>query len=254
MAFLQAEIKSDFIRMDTSICAILPQDKPDKPACGAVLYLLHGRGQNARSWSRYSGVERYAEKYGAAVIMPEGNLSFYTDMCYGGAYLSYITGELPDICGRLFHIPTEPAHTYIAGLSMGGYGAMKCAFNRPELYEGCASFSAVTDIQWRVNESVGKEAGGRDLQAIFGVEPRITEQDDLFALAKTAAKAPKRPRLFIACGTEDIRYEQNLRLSNLLREQGYDHEFRKWAGDHDWDFWDLSAAKALDFFFAPLPA
>jgi S-formylglutathione hydrolase FrmB len=251
MAFLQCDIKSDSLLMSTQFWALLPQDKPGKPPCRAVLYLLHGRSGNAQDWVRKSNITRYAEKYDIAVIMPEVNLSFYTDMRHGGDYFTYIAEELPDLCGRMFRLNQEPAQTYIAGLSMGGYGALKCAFNRPERYAGCGSFSAVTDIRWRITGTAKDDPGLRDLEAMFGASLEVPLQDDLFALTPGAAHASKRPRLMITCGTEDIRYEQNCRLSALLKEQGYAHEYLAWPGDHEWGFWDESVQKALEFFFGP---
>jgi S-formylglutathione hydrolase FrmB len=234
--------------METSLTVILPQDGSPKPASGGTLYLLHGRGQSALSWVRYSGIEGYAKKYGLTVIMPEGARSFYTDMRYGGDYFSYITGELPALCGRMFRIENAPEKTYIAGLSMGGYGALKCAFNHPEGYAGCGAFSAVTDIHWRLENTPGDAPGYRDLQGVFGVDPEPGTADDIFILAGSAARSAKHPRLFISCGAEDIRLKQNQRLSSLLREAGYDHEFQQWPGNHDWDFWEISLQRALRFF------
>jgi S-formylglutathione hydrolase FrmB len=216
-----------------------------------TLYLLHGRGQSAQAWSRYSRIESYAERYGIAVIMPEAGRSFYTDMRNGGSYFTYLTRELPEICGRLFHIPSGPDKTYIAGLSMGGYGALKCCFNRPDLYAGCAAFSSVTDIHWRLENTRKDDPGYRDLQGVFGEKFEPGREDDLFAMAAEAAKSPRRPRLFLTCGNEDVRLEQNLRLSELLRREGYDHAFQRWPGGHDWDFWETSIQKALEFFMPP---
>ncbi|MDR3193591.1 MAG: prolyl oligopeptidase family serine peptidase [Treponema sp.] len=250
MAFLQCEIRSDSIRMSTSLCVILPQDGAEAPR-GMTLYLLHGRGQSAQAWSRYSRIESYAERYGIAVIMPEAGRSFYTDMRNGGSYFTYLTRELPEICGRLFHIPSGPDKTYIAGLSMGGYGALKCCFNRPDLYAGCAAFSSVTDIHWRLENTRKDDPGYRDLQGVFGEKFEPGREDDLFAMAAEAAKSPRRPRLFLTCGNEDVRLEQNLRLSELLRREGYDHAFQRWPGGHDWDFWETSIQKALEFFMPP---
>jgi S-formylglutathione hydrolase FrmB len=247
MALLQCEIKSDSLRMETSFVAILPREGSPKPASGGTLYLLHGRGQSALSWVRYSGIELYAEKYDLAVIMPEGARSFYTDMRYGGDYFSYITAELPLLCSRMFRLEEGPEKTYVAGLSMGGYGALKCALNFPERYAGCGAFSAVTDIRWRIEDTSRGTPGYRDLQGVFGVEPEPGPAEDLFALA--AIRPPKRPRLFISCGNEDTRLEQNLRLSSLLKEAGYDHEFQQWPGGHEWAFWELSLKRALQFFF-----
>jgi S-formylglutathione hydrolase FrmB len=247
MALLQCEIHSDSIRMSTSLCVILPQDKADA-RCKTTLYLLHGRGQSAQAWSRYSRIESYAEQHGIAVVMPEAGRSFFTDMRNGGDYFTYVTRELPEICGRLFRIPQEPDKTYIAGLSMGGYGALKCGFNRPDLYAGCAAFSSVTDIHWRLENTRKDNPGYRDLQGVFGEKFKPDKEDDLFAMAAEAAKSPRRPRLLLTCGNEDVRLEQNARLSALLHRERYDHEFRQWPGGHDWDFWEISIQKAIEFF------
>ncbi|GHT63618.1 hypothetical protein FACS1894110_01770 [Spirochaetia bacterium] len=249
MAFIQCELKSESIQIDTSLAVILPHDKPHKPDCRGVLYLLHGRGQSAQAWMRYTGLEYYVSKYDIAVIMPEAGRTFYTDKRFGGAYFSYITKELPELCNRMFHIEQNPSKTWIAGLSMGGYGALKCAFNFPGQYAGCAAFSAVTDIRWRLEETPKDSPGYRSLQGVFGVNPEPMAGEDLFEIAGTAARAPQRPRLMITCGTEDIRLDQNRRLSALLKEQGYGHEYQEWTGAHDWDFWDTSIRKALVFFF-----
>jgi S-formylglutathione hydrolase FrmB len=248
MAFIQCELKSESLQAETSLAVILPHDKPNKPGCRGVLYLLHGRGQNAQSWTRFTSIEYYANKYDIAVIMPEAGRSFYTDKRYGGAYFTWVTKELPELCGRMFHITNDPQTTYIAGLSMGGYGALKCALNYPGQYAGCGSFSAVTDIRWRLAETPKTSPNYRSLQAVFGVDPEPQAGEDLFEIAGAAARAPRRPRLMITCGLEDVRLEQNRRLSALLKEQGYEHEYQEWTGLHDWDFWDTSRKKALVFF------
>jgi S-formylglutathione hydrolase FrmB len=150
----------------------------------------------------------------------------------------------------MFHLEQDPAKTWIAGLSMGGYGALKCAFTYPDRYAGCGAFSSVTDIHWRLEDTQRDSGGYRDLQGVFGVPPEAAAGEDLFALAGEAARAPKRPRLMITCGDRDIRRDQNRRLSALLAEQGYPHEYLEWPGDHEWDFWDASIKKALGFFFS----
>jgi S-formylglutathione hydrolase FrmB len=249
MALLQCDVKSASLRKSTEFWALLPQDNKECVECRALLYLLHGRAGDAKDWIRYTNVERYAEKYGLAVIMPQGDLSFYTNQRHGAAYLAWITTELPALVKTMFRLPSVPEDTFIAGLSMGGYGALKSAFNRPELYAGCASFSAVTDIKWRIADTSKDDPGLGDLEAMFGAGLTVKEEDDLFALAPKAAKAPKKPRLYLSCGTEDIRYSQNRQLSELLKKEGYVHTWEEWPGDHDWDFWDESVKKALAFFF-----
>ena len=91
--------------------------------------------------------ERYVEGLNLAVIMPAVQNSFYTDMVHGGKFLTFLTEELPAMLHDLFPLSTERADTFVAGLSMGGYGAFKLALTRPDLYAAAASLSGALDIR-----------------------------------------------------------------------------------------------------------
>lgn len=151
MAYIAVETGSPTLRMTTSIHVISPTEYGERPSC--TLYLLHGAGDNASTWHRMTTMETYAQKYGCTVIMPEANRSYYTDMAYGLDYFYYITEELPRTCANLIHMNQDPELTYVAGLSMGGYGALKCGLTYPERYRKVVSFSGVTDIQQRLHRS-----------------------------------------------------------------------------------------------------
>ena len=142
MALLHCEINAKSIRMVTSVCAILPHDTYDGEKPVKTLYLLHGRSHNYSVWTRYTNLERYAEVHHAAVIMPEVNRSFYTDMRYGVDYQTYVSEELPDLCESMFRISKNPEDRFIAGMSMGGYGALKTALSHPDRYAACGMISA----------------------------------------------------------------------------------------------------------------
>ena len=139
MAFFHCEIASESLRMATAVDVILP----DKGELSEVktLYLLHGLTDDCTGWTRYTAVERYARERGLAVVLPEVQRSFYTDMAYGLPYFTYVSEELPAVCRRMFGLGAARDQNYIFGLSMGGYGAMKCALTYPDRYAGAASFS-----------------------------------------------------------------------------------------------------------------
>lgn len=134
MAFFKGSIRSQSLGMDTGLTVVLPFDRAAVPEteCPTV-YLLHGHGENADVWTRMTSAERYANAYGVALVMPEVQRSFYTDMAMGLSYFSYVTKELPDTCQRLFHLSSRREDRFVAGLSMGGYGALKlgAALSRP---------------------------------------------------------------------------------------------------------------------------
>ena len=88
-----------------------------------------------------------ADEMGIAVVMPNGHLSFYTDMHVGMPYFTFITKELPAICRSFFpNMSDKREDTFVAGLSMGGYGALKCGLRAPEVFSHAAALSACTDI------------------------------------------------------------------------------------------------------------
>ena len=242
MAHLRCDFRSEALDMNTSMTAVLPEGV--ELFSVPVIYLFHGLCDNCSGWSRYTSVERYARKYNAALIIPEVQRSFYTDMAFGLSYFSYIHDELPQLCRRFFNLSPEREHNYVMGLSMGGYSALKCAFHTPERYAGCASFSAVTDIRQRVIASEGRAR--LEFEAIFGKETDIPESSDLFALGRKA-KAALLPHYYIAVGEQDELYRQNERFAGMMREKGADIRFEHWKGIHNWDFWDTAVCKAFDY-------
>jgi len=223
----------------------LPENLPASTV--KVVYLLHGLADNCTGWSRYTSVERYARKYNLAVVMPEVQRSFYADMTFGLAYFSFVHDELPQICSRMFGLSSEREKNYIMGLSMGGYGTLKCALNSPSRYAGCAAFSAVTDIVSVTDNSNAQRS--KEAQAIFGIDKIAPESCDVSALLKKS-EAKVLPRFYLACGEQDSLFGQNEAFAALLQQTGADYLFEHWPGIHSWDFWDVAVKKAFDYFFS----
>ena len=244
MAHLRCDFHSESLGFVTCMEAFLP----DTGALSEtpVVWLLHGLGDNATGWSRLTAVERYARACGAAVIMPEVQRSFYTDMALGPRYFTFVREELPAVCRRMFGLSPAREKNYVMGLSMGGYGALKCAFRSPERYMGCASFSGAVDIAARARTEAPMTRG--ELMAIFGPELTVPEDCDLFRLLEKGN--PKAlPRFFMTCGEQDGLYAENCRLASALTAAGADSAFRHFPGDHTWDLWDKSLAMAMEYFF-----
>lgn len=244
MAHLRCDIKSDVMGMYTSLEVVLPDYGRMKDA--PVIYLLHGLSGNCSDWSRFTAVEQYVAQKGAAVIMPEVQRSFYADMALGIDYFSYIREELPQTCSRLFGLSLRREKNYIMGLSMGGYGALKCALSAPKRYAGCAAFSAAIEIEPLIASASGRMA--RELQAILGPERKIPPEADPYALLNRR-KGAQLPRFFVTCGEQDALYQENVRFVKALEERGADVRFEHWEGDHRWEVWDKSVEMALEEFF-----
>lgn len=252
MAFIQCNLRSFSLEMETAVNLILPQDRlREQGGPGKTLFLLHGLAGNASVWSRFTSVERYALDHNVAVVIPEVNRSFYTDMVYGGDYYTYVSKELPELCRSLFRLSLRREDTYIAGLSMGGYGALKIGLRNPAQFAGCASFSGVLDIRDRVLAEDLDETMAREMVAILGPDRRVKPEDDLFAITRELAELPRamQPRIFTTCGQSDFLHDHNLRYRALAESLGLDFRYEEWPGAHTWDFWDRSIQLMMEYFF-----
>lgn len=249
MAFLQCELYSESLRMPTSVSVILPHDFTRDSAPARTLYLLHGRSHNHSVWQRFTSLERYCQKYHAAVIMPEVNRSFYTDMALGVDYFHYVSEELIWLCEKMFHLSSDPSDRFIAGMSMGGYGCLKIALSNPHAYAQCAAVSAVTDIRQHVRETPVDSPKGREFQAIFGSLQQITDDDDLYVLARRAHNAKRMPQCRFLCGKQDHLYAESHAFFQYMRTVGCPVEWEEWDGAHTWEFWDTAIEHVLASFF-----
>ena len=206
-----------------------------------VLYLLHGLSDDCTIWERRTSIERYATEKGIAVVMPEVRRSFYADEAVGEKYWTFIAEELPELIARTFRISTAREDTFVAGLSMGGFGAFKLALNHPERFAAAASLSGVLDatsldLSW--TGTLGERVwAGRE---IAGTE------DDLLGLLAQADPAAL-PSLFLDCGTEDELLDHNRRFITAAEERGVELASRLRPGAHTWDFWDESIQDVLDW-------
>lgn len=244
MAYFNTTIHSPALGMMTDIAVVIPDNGTKRLANGdyPVLYLLHGLSDNHSAWSRRTKLDLYAEETGIAIVMPEVQRSFYQDMTYGLPYFTYITEELPQICHQFFRTTNDPAYTFVAGLSMGGYGAMRCVLTYPERYAKAACTSAVADIK-RFFEDNPCGMGIGEMKALFG--DGITDDEDLF---KLAASGKPFPPLYQVCGESDFLIEDNRRFHKHLTDCGVAHRYEEWAGAHEWRFWDTAIEKFLRFF------
>ena len=234
MALLRVEYSSKSLGMNTSFQVFLP-DEGDLSKTKAV-YLLHGLTDNCTGWTRYSCCERYARERGVALVIPEVQRSFYIDGVYGLKYFTYVAKELPQVCQRMFGLSGKREYNYVLGLSMGGYGALKCALTFPQQYAGCGSFSGVTDLKaFMTRQAVPMEDA--EFTALLGPGHEVGPENDLMALARNAEDVPP---IYMSCGEEDVHYEMNCALDALFTELNFAHRYDHRTGNHSWDFWDRS--------------
>lgn len=249
MAIFRGTLRSKTLGMDTSVQVVIPFEQQEGGKAGKpyhkTLYLLHGLKQNADAWLRYSEAERFAEEMGYVLVAPEVHRSYYTDMKLGMHYFTYITQELPEVIQKVFRIAHDRDHTFVAGLSMGGYGAMKCALSRPDLYGGAMCFSSAF---FRLEEPEKLTNCTLDeLRAVLGCDLKRGEEDDLSSKLAHYPPQEKKPLLYLACGTEDFLYDHNIRMCCELERFDFPFAFEQWEGAHNWVFWNTALQKAMKY-------
>jgi len=253
MAFLQVQFFSEALVVASTVNVILPErnqgigvDAAGKRELPQVLYLLHGYSDDHSIWMRRTSVERYAAKHNLAVIMPAVNHSFYTNEAQGERYWDYVSEELPETMHRFFRLSAAPEDTYVAGLSMGGYGAMKLALSHPERFAAAASFSGAVDI---ADFSRRDEKGLGNMRRIFGDLTKVKGSDnDLFHLLEKNASAPHKPRLWVACGTKDFLYPAHQKFCPALEKAGWELKHAETPGfGHEWAYWDQQISAFIEW-------
>lgn len=255
MGLFQGNFYAESLKTTTKIQVIFPEPSNDvMPVVSGtprVLYLLHGLGGSCEEWTRFSKIEYYAKKYNFIIVMPEVQRSFYCDTAYGCGYFTYVADELPSICGRWFRIDSTRENTFIAGESMGGYGAVKIGLSRPLRYGAVASLSGVLDylsLCKKIRCGEWNDVTSQELKGIHGTSGLPDESDDLLALVRRASREPSRPKLIQLCGTEDFLYEDNQIFRRIAEQAGYGHTYLEGPGDHEWPYWDKAIQRAFQFF------
>jgi len=244
MALMRCSFYSDALSLSTTMTVIMPQATQTQigmtgratEAPPPVLYLLHGLSDDDTTWTRRTSIERYVAPLGLAVVMPQVQRSYYTDEAYGGRYWTFLTEELPHLVGSFFRVSEDREDTFVAGLSMGGYGAFKWALRQPHRFAAAASLSGALDVASPRTGRLRPE-DPRMFQRIFGDDPIAGGPNDLLALVRQVDPAA-RPALALWCGTEDGVLPSNLSFRDACASADVPLSAVIEAGDHDWGYWD----------------
>ena len=248
---------SEVLTIRSTMYVLLPQRtfaeiKSKRTPKYRTLYLLHGHSDDHTVWTRATSIERYVEGLNLAVVMPAVNLSFYTDMVHGGNYWTFISEEVPAVVRDMFSLSDKREDNFVAGLSMGGYGAFKLALTHPERYAAAASLSGALDVREtvRAHGRTEDKAFLAQMRNIFGDTSKVANSNhDLFALAKKVSKLPVKPRLYQCCGTEDFLYADNVRFRDAIHKLPLDLTYEEGPGEHVWSYWDKMIQNMLAWMF-----
>ena len=207
-----------------------------------VLYLLHGWNAHYDSWLKETALATYASEHRLIIITPEGDNGWYTDSAAvpSDQNETYITRELiPDVDKR-FRTVADRSGRGVAGISMGGYGALKLGLKHPEMFSFAASMSGALDVTARTDDT--------SIMKTFG-EPNnpIRQANDLQRLARDfpTERQTFLPYFYVDCGTEDPWLEVNREFARILSQRKIAHEYREPQGGHYWSYWDSQIRQVL---------
>ncbi len=260
MAFIQMSILSKSLMRTVPVNVILPVDKMVLPGMPEreekpykTLYLLHGIFGNYTDWVCGTRIQRFAEENDLVVVMPSGDNAFYVDRpASHNFYGEFIGEELVELTRRMFPLSRKREDTFIGGLSMGGYGAMRNGLKYGDTFGYIVSLSGAMHLE---------EMASRTKDDVFFIESKSFAEscfEDLSKLldsdknpkwlVKERKKAGKPlPKVYMACGNQDSLLEANRDMAAFLKAQGVDITFEVGPGGHEWDFWDAYIKKAIDW-------
>ena len=251
MASGRMEFHAQSIMQHTNFSFVLPNDveiaevrdtryyeRPTKS-----LILMHGLTGTDTDWLFGGVAQTMALQYNLAVFMPTCGNWFYLDRGYdGGNYCTFIGQEFPEYIRNTFGFCQTRADTMIAGLSMGGYGALHTAFAWPDTFSACIALSSAI-----VYHEIGEKGHRTDgvmpvkmVRDVFGDPDRILESDiNLEVQVRDLLREGKKlPDIYMAIGTEDDLYDRNQRFRRFLENEKVSFVYEEGPGMHDWFFWN----------------
>lgn len=275
MSLVHLNFFSQFLGNNTDVNIILPDlSMGEVPAefynSGKkypVLWLLHGTFGDYTDWLRKSNIEIYAAERNLIVVMPSGANSNYVNwpgFATGYRAWDYLTEELMPLVQGWFPASSRREDNFIAGLSMGGNGAMQYAVGHPEKFAGAASLSnAPTNLRLMKEPKYDGGNGGDDqAQKLFnqrmknlvdnfgGLDGYVNSPINVWDRLPELLKAETLPKLYFCCGENDsLIWEKYCRFKEYAQKLGIPALFEEAPGyTHEWRFWDIFIEKALDFF------
>ena len=261
MALIELTMRSNALNTNTTVCVCFPEETgadrmrmlPKQYRDGVryqTLWLLHGGGGDATNWPRYTSIERYANEHKLMVVCPSAYQSSYMDMYYGDAYETWIMKELPQVLQWMLPISPRREDNFVAGLSMGGYGALKWAVNEPERFACAGSFSGAVDMPAILRRNhLHDGALDEPMELIFGSVERVehTHSDVIWMAQQQCAAGVQLPKFYVTVGTEDFTYDFNINLREAFAAEGLDLTWDERPGGHTWGYWDAAVQRFINW-------
>jgi len=245
---IEAKLASKLMQRDMPYRVIVPTNySAAKDKRFPVIYLLHGLTGGYTNWTEMSKLPIYAQNFDGIIVTPEGQNGWYSDspVVRNANFESYIIKELiPEIDAKYRTLARRESRV-IAGLSMGGYGALKFGVKYPEIFVLAGSFSGALGV---TDYKMSEGSFMKTIDDAFGPAASASRKaNDLFALVRDASteKIKTLPFIYLDCGTEDFLFQNNRDFLSLLIDKKVPHEYRQLPGAHDWKYWDKQVQEFL---------
>ena len=261
MAVFQINFMAETLGRTVPLYVILPTDKTYLPGMKRreegkpykTLYLLHGVIGSYVDWLYETRIHKWAEERDLAVVMPSGDNSSYLDQIVDH-YGEYVGKELVEFTRKTFPLSDKREDTYIGGLSMGGFGAMRNGLKYHETFGAIVSLSGSLILDESILIPVEKPRFPAETMEFrhhtFGpdlLQAINSDRNPAWLVKRLKEQNAKFPQIFMACGDEDFLLAQNQAFADLLAQNEIPHLFQIGKGAHEWDFWDTWLKKALDW-------
>jgi putative tributyrin esterase len=213
----------------------------------ALVILLHGVYGSHWCWALRGGAHRTASRLMASNHIPPVALAMPSDglRADGTAYVRHgdgldferwIVHEVPQAARAALPMLDDAAPRFIAGLSMGGFGALRLGAKHAGLFHGISGHSSITHFS-QMPRFIEEDS------AAFGIHAADASVLDAIVGAGAAL-----PPLRFDCGTGDDLLQANRDLHAALDARGVDHTYEEFPGAHEWPYWEAHLADTLRFF------
>lgn len=215
-----------------SATVVLPVGYDQSARRYPVLYLLHGHDGAHWNWAARTNLLAHTARIPVIVVLPDAANSWYTNSIARPEerWEEYVAREVPAYIDQNFRTLTYREARYVAGLSMGGYGALKLGLKYPGRFSLAGSFSGAVLAPANTSSPTVHDAFGPP-------ESPARAENDLLALVRSVSSTDA-PYFYFDCGTEDRLLAANRTLAQELAARPLAYEYHEVPGTHGWEFWD----------------
>lgn len=258
------DVQSAAMNKTLKTAVVLPGSYKKGQKIFPVLYLLHGGQGSFRDWLNLPPdkllLHRLADQYNIVIVTPEGGAtSYYFDspLQKESQFETFISKEVVAKIESTYRVIKEKKGRIIAGLSMGGHGAMFIAARHPELYAAAGSMSGVMNINtktWKVPEAFAKSRSENFAKLLGSPKDTLNPYTEYTIVGLTDKLKANDVKLIFDVGVDDFLIEPNRDLHRRLVANGTPHDYTERPGKHEWIYWQEALPFQMLFFANVLKA